>query len=143
MNYVQQPLLRCPTQLPLDFSTRTTQGTVIPQRRWTPANKVNIRRHVREATLQLPVFFITRNGSVGFWLPDILEGHDHELQDRDCQAPLGGRTTTHIRINVSSLSLSSSCKRVSSMFIDSFHSGPDMPIGDARYQYKTRRIRGT
>jgi len=101
IDYVQQ---ESPTHLPLDFSARGTEGTIIPQRRWTPANEVDIRRHVQEAALQLPVFFVNRNGSVGFWLPDILEGHDHDLYNRDGQAPLGGRTTTYIRINVSSLS---------------------------------------
>ena len=86
--------------LPLDFSVRMTQGTVVPQRRWTPAVEVDIRRHVEEATLQLPVFFVNRHGGVGFSLPDILQGHDHDLSNRDSQAPLGGRSTTHIRINV-------------------------------------------
>ena len=101
MNYGQQPLGH-PTQLPLDFR-RTTEGTVVPQRRWTPADEVDIRRHVQEAALQFPVFFVNRNGSVGFSLPDILEGRDSDLYNRDSHAPLGGRTTTHIRINVSSL----------------------------------------
>jgi len=142
MNHVQ-PSSGLPTQLPLDFSARTSEGTVIPQRRWTPADEVEIRRYVQGATLQLPVFFVNRNGGVGFWLPDILEGRDHDLCNRDSQAILGGRTTTHIRINVSSLSLSSSCKRVSPVFVDSFHSGPDMTIGGARYQYETRRMRET
>jgi len=76
-----------------------TQGTVVPQRRWTPADEVDIRRHVEEATLQLPVFFVNRHGGVGFLLTDILQGHDHDLYNRDDQASLGGRATTHIRIN--------------------------------------------
>ena len=88
--------------LPLDFSVRMTQGTVVPQRRWTPADEVDIRRHVEEATLQLPVFFVNRNGGVGFSLPDILQGRDHDLYNRDSQASLGGKSTTFIRINVSS-----------------------------------------
>ena len=92
------------TQLLLDFSTSITQGTIVPQRRWTPADEFDIRRYVRQATLQLPVFFVNRNGGIGFWLPDILQGRDHYLYNRDSQAPLGGRSSTHIRINVSSLS---------------------------------------
>ena len=90
--------------LPLDFSVKITQGTVVPQRRWTPGDEPDIPRHVSEATLQLPVFFVNRNGGIGFWLPDILQGRDHDLHNRDNQASLGGRATTHIRINVSSLS---------------------------------------
>jgi len=142
MNYVQRPSSGLPTQLPLDFNFRTTEGTVIPQRRWTPTDEVDIRRHVQEAALQLPVFFVNRNDSVGFWLPDILEGRDRDLNNRDSQAPLGETATAHIRINVSSLSYPAA-KRCSSMFVDSFHSGPDMPIGDARYQHETRRLRRT
>ena len=89
---------------PLDFSVRTTQGTVVPQWRQTPIDEVDSRRRVEEATLQLPlaVFFVNRNGGVGFWLPDILQGRDCDLYNRDSQAPLGGGATAHIRINVSS-----------------------------------------
>ena len=105
MSYAQQPSSGFPIQLPLDFSVRPTEGTVIPQRRWTPADEVDIRRHVEEATLQLPIFFVNRNDGVGFWLPDILEGRDGNLYNRDSPAPLGGKTTTHIRINVSSQTL--------------------------------------
>jgi len=106
-SYVQKPTLEVPTQnwpLPLDFSVSTTQGTVVPQRRWTPVDEVDIRRLVREVTLQLPIFFVNWNGGVGFWLYDILGGRDQDLYNRYNRAPLGGRATTHIRINVSSLS---------------------------------------
>ena len=86
--------------LALDFSIKGTQGTVVPQRRWIPADEEDVRRHVAQATLQLPIFFVNRNGGVGFWLPDILEGRDHDLYNRDNEASLGGVATTHIRINV-------------------------------------------
>ena len=108
---IPSPSLWAPSQnvsLPLDFSikinqgTVRTQGTVVPQRRWSPAVEVDIRRHVElEPTLQLPIFFVNRNGAVGFWLSDILQGRDHDLHNRDSQASLGGRSTTHIHINVS------------------------------------------
>lgn len=103
INHVQQPSAGLPTQLPLDFNSWPTEGTVVPQRRWTPADEADVRRYVLEATLQLPVFFVNRNGAVGFCLPDILEGRDGDLYNRDSYALLGGRTTTHIRINVSTL----------------------------------------
>ncbi len=101
---VPSPSLGAPSQnvsLPLDFSIKITQGTVVPQRRWTPADEVDIRRHVEEARLQLPIFFVNRNGGVGFLLSDILQGRDHDLHNRDSQASFGGRSTIHIRINVS------------------------------------------
>jgi len=104
--HVPQPSLGIPTQispLPLDFSVGTTQGTVVSQPRWVPADEVDVRRHVHDATLQLPIFFVNRNnGAVGFWLPDILQGRDGDLHNRNSHASLGGRTTIHIRINVSS-----------------------------------------
>lgn len=86
----------------LDYSIRTTRGTVIPQRRWTPADEVDVHRHVECSALQPPIFFVNHNGGIGFWLPDILQGRHHDLYDGDREAQLGGKTTTHIRINVSS-----------------------------------------
>ncbi|KAI9439239.1 hypothetical protein H4582DRAFT_2075900 [Lactarius indigo] len=87
-----------PTPL-LDYSSRTTQGTVVPQRRWTPADEVDVQRHVEGAELQLPIYFVNSNGSIGFPLPDILRGCGRDLYNANSFAPLGGRTTTHIRIN--------------------------------------------
>ena len=89
-----------PTPL-LDYSMRATHGTVVPQRRWTPADEVDFRRHVQRAVLQLPIFFVNRNGGVGFQLSDILRGCDRDLRNANAFAPLGGKKTTHIRINVS------------------------------------------
>ena len=88
--------------LPLDYNVRITQGTVVPQRRWTPADEIDVLRYVVNATLQLPIYFVNRNGGIGFWLPDILQGRDRDLYNGDREALLGGRATTHIRINVSS-----------------------------------------
>ena len=92
-------------QLPLDFSVRTTEGTIVPQRRWTPADEIDVRRYVETAELQLPIYFVNKNGGVGFWLPDILQGRDHDLYNGNGEAPLGGKSTTHIRIHVSSHAL--------------------------------------
>jgi hypothetical protein len=96
----QPPSPRVPSLL--NPVARWTQGTVVPQRRWTPAEGVDIRRYVEEATFQLPIFFTSRNCGVGFWLPDILQGHDRDLMNRDSEASLGGVQTTHLLINVSS-----------------------------------------
>jgi hypothetical protein len=88
----------------LDY-TSTIQGTVVPQRRWAPADGGDIQRHVQSATLELPIFFVNRNGGLGFQLTDILRGCDRDLRNANEFASLGGKTMTHIRINVS-LSLS-------------------------------------
>ncbi|KAF8257740.1 hypothetical protein EI94DRAFT_1791524 [Lactarius quietus] len=82
----------------LDYAL-ANPGTVVPQRRWTPADEVDVRRYVEDATLLLPVFFVSRNGSIGFPLSDILRGCDRELRNPNDFAPLGGRCTTQIRIN--------------------------------------------
>ena len=105
--------------LPLDYNVCTTQGTVVPQRRWTPADETDVRRYVASAALQLPVYFVNRNGGVGFWLPDILQGRDHDLYHGDREAPLGGRATTHLRINVSLYHLGW-LLRFSTIFFDAF-----------------------
>jgi hypothetical protein len=107
--HVQRLSLGVPTQNPsppLELSIKGTQGTVVPQRRWIPSESVDFRRFVTEAKLQLPIFFVNRNGGVGFWLPDILQGHDYDLRNRHCEASLGGATTTHIRVNVGPHALS-------------------------------------
>ena len=87
----------------LDYNSRATHGTVVPQGRWTPADEVDLRRHVEGAVLQLPIFFVNHNGSLGFRLPDILRGCDRDLQNANSFAPLGGRSSVQIRINVSAL----------------------------------------
>ena len=89
-----------PTPL-LDYSMKETTGTVVTQRRWTPAEEVDIRRHVECAALLLPIFFVNRNGSLGFRLTDILQGRDRELHNANSFAPLGGKYTTQVRIHVS------------------------------------------
>jgi hypothetical protein len=89
-----------PTPL-LDYCTSATHGTVVPQRRWMPADDVDIRRYIESAVLQLPIFFVNRNGGLGFLLPDILRGYDHDLNNANSFAPLGGSITTHVRIHVS------------------------------------------
>ena len=85
----------------LDHSMRATLGTVVPQRRWTPSHEVDVRRHYESYALQLPIFFVYRNGSLGFRLSDILRGCHHDLHNANSLAPLGGKATTHIRISVS------------------------------------------
>ncbi|KAH9023167.1 hypothetical protein EDB85DRAFT_335892 [Lactarius pseudohatsudake] len=83
----------------LDYSSWATQGTIVPQRRWTPSDRLGVRRHVEGADLQLPIYFVNSNGSIGFPLSDILRGCDRGLHNANSFAPLGGRATTHIRIN--------------------------------------------
>ncbi|KAF8269840.1 hypothetical protein EI94DRAFT_1798831 [Lactarius quietus] len=74
-------------------------GTVVPQTLWTPHNKNDLKQHVEEADLQLPIFFI-QNGDLGLSLEDAVNGRCHStLRDARTYAQLGGKTTTHIRIS--------------------------------------------
>ena len=82
----------------LDFCIKTTHGTVVPQRRWTPADEV---RYVESAALELPIFFVNRDGTIGFPMVNILRGCDDDLHNADGFASLVGKATTTIRINVS------------------------------------------
>ena len=143
-SYAQPPSPAISTQSPplqLDHSVKTTRGTVIPQRRWIPADEVDVHRHVERCALLPPIFFINHNGGTGFWLPDILQGRHHDLHDGDSEAQLGGKTTTHIRINVGSHTHAPAAKSL-------IHaprpprSGPDIGIGSVRYRLETRPMRG-
>jgi hypothetical protein len=130
--------------LPLDFSVRTTQGTVVPQERWAPADEIDVRRYVASATLQLPIYFVNRNGGIGFWLPDILQGRDHDLYHGDREAPLGGRATTHLRINVSSHTRMLAAKILNHVLRRlPPHSGLGVVTGRDRLQLEMRRMPGT
>jgi hypothetical protein len=75
-------------------------GTVIPQARWSPDNVADHRNHVAEAILQMPIFFMQKNGILGLSLDDAINGRCQTLRDARVQAQLGGKTTTHIRIAV-------------------------------------------
>ena len=121
-----------PTLL-LDYSMKATYGTVVPQQRWSPANDIDIRRHVESAALQLPIFFVNRNGSLGFRLPDILRGCDRDLHNANGFASLAGKTTTHVRIHVS-LSLGYNILRQlsSNSFCEIARSGPAIDPGNVR-----------
>jgi hypothetical protein len=100
-----QPLAWDHTGAPLwvlDYAIKTV-GTVVPQTLWTPHNKNDMKQHVEEADLQLPIFFIHENGDLGLSLEDAVNGRCHSaLRDARTHAQLGGKTTTHIRISVGS-----------------------------------------
>jgi hypothetical protein len=83
----------------LDYSIVRT-GTVIPQARWSPDNATDYRNHVTEAILQMPIFFMQKNGIIGLSLDDAINGRCQTLRDARMLAHLGGKTTTHIRIGV-------------------------------------------
>ncbi len=97
------PFMRDRNGVPLDYVIKHV-GTVVPQTLWAPQNRNDFRQHVEEADLQLPIFFIHKNGSLGLSLEDAVNAASRgsNLRDAGIQAQLGGKTTTHIRIWVGS-----------------------------------------
>lgn len=77
-------------------------GTVIPQARWSPENVNDLRHHVTEAKLQMPIFFVQQNGTLGLSLEDAYNNRCHTLRGAQTQAQLGGKSTTQVRIGVCS-----------------------------------------
>jgi hypothetical protein len=78
------------------------RGTVVPQAMWLPLSSIDIRRHIETAELQIPVFFEDKDGGVGISLGECIDGQCRVLlRDPTGRAPLGQRSTTHIRIIVS------------------------------------------
>jgi len=73
-------------------------GSVVPQGVWVPHTNTDRRSHVTEAELQMPIFFEDTNGRLGITLEAAASGRCHDLLNAQCFAPLGSKSTTHIRI---------------------------------------------
>lgn len=81
----------------LDYGI-VNRGTVVPQTMWSPISLIDIRRHIETAELRMPVFFEDKDGRVGISLGECVDGQCRALLDPKGPAPLGQKTTTHIRI---------------------------------------------
>ena len=73
---------------------------MVPQLMWTPHTVTDKRQHVEEAKLQMPIFFEGLDGRLGLSLEASATGRCHGLRDAQQFAPLGHKSTTHIRIVV-------------------------------------------
>ena len=76
-------------------------GTVIPQFLWSPPPIADRKRHVQDADLQMPIFFMHTDGRLGVTLEAAAGGRCDTLLDSQRSAPLGRMSTTYIRIGVS------------------------------------------
>jgi hypothetical protein len=74
------------------------RGSVVPQTMWPPHTVTDRRLHVEEAVLQMPIFFESVKGTLDISLEDVASGRCHALRGAQEFAPLGGKTTTLIRI---------------------------------------------
>jgi hypothetical protein len=77
------------------------QGAMVPQTLWLPQAVPDRRQYVELAELQLPIFFESFNGRLGYSLDDAACGRFGDLRNGQNFAPL--RTTTHIYIGVSDI----------------------------------------
>jgi hypothetical protein len=68
---------------------------------WSPRSATDKRKHVEMAELLMPVFFEGKDGGLGLSLRTCIHGRCRVLRDPTVPAPLGQKTTTHIRIVVS------------------------------------------
>ena len=82
----------------LDYAIRPG-GTVVPQLLWSPQGQGDWRRYVQQATLNLPVFFVNADGSLGVPVAYAAAGQ-MTLRNAKEPPPLGDKTTTKIRISV-------------------------------------------
>ncbi|KAH9173763.1 hypothetical protein EDB89DRAFT_1849715, partial [Lactarius sanguifluus] len=78
--------------------------SVVPQSMWSPYTATDWRQYVEEAVLQKPIFFEGVDGRLGLPLEAAAAGRCHDLRNAQEFAPLGGKSTTHIRIAVSVIS---------------------------------------
>ena len=85
----------------LDYRADLSRGTIVPQIPWFPQTPRDVRKYVTDAVLQLPIFLRQDDGSIGMSLSDVVNGNFRRLVDSVRQVSVGGRTSVHIRINVS------------------------------------------
>jgi len=83
--------------------TVVRRGTVVPQMIWPPPNAADRKVYVKEAVLQMPIYFEDEvDGRPGLSLEAATAGRCDGLRRTQLSAPVGKESTTHIRIAVSS-----------------------------------------
>jgi hypothetical protein len=87
----------------LDYRADLSRGTIVPQIPWFPQTPRDLRKYVTDAVLQLPIFLRQDDGTIGMSLSDVIHGNFRRLMDSVQQVNVGGRTSVHVRINVSML----------------------------------------
>jgi hypothetical protein len=109
----------------IDYDARDLKGTVVPQALWVPRSQNATTKFVLDAVLQLPIFFVCSDGTVGLPLQEAIEGPGRTLLWAQQPAPVGRHATFHLRIKVSS---------------GSPHSPPVSPPRDDIYCRRSKRL---
>jgi len=89
----------------LDLLAAPAYGPIVPQTLWVPRSSRDLAQYVLEAELQLPIFFLRNNGGVGLSLADAAAGNSSALVGCSQPVNVGGRTSVHLRMQVSILRL--------------------------------------
>ncbi|KAH9016218.1 hypothetical protein EDB84DRAFT_1443208 [Lactarius hengduanensis] len=99
-SFLVGPITRQPFDTPALLLDRAVvdRGTVVPQTMWAPHTVTDKKQHVEEAVLQMPIFFEGVDGKLGLSLEASAAGRCHGLRNAQQFAPLGQKSTTHIRI---------------------------------------------
>ncbi|KAH9007954.1 hypothetical protein EDB83DRAFT_2459501 [Lactarius deliciosus] len=95
---VGRQVLEQPTPSLLLDRTVVDRGTVVPQTMWAPHTIADKKQHVKEAVLQMPIFFEGVDGRLGLTLEASAAGRCHGLRNAQHIVPLGQNSTTHVRI---------------------------------------------
>jgi hypothetical protein len=85
----------------LDYHIRPG-GSIVPQRILLPGGQGDWRRYVEQTRLQMPIFFVNADGTLGVPIMNAVAGL-MSLRGAREPAPFGDKTTTKIRINVCTL----------------------------------------
>jgi hypothetical protein len=114
---------------------------VVSQILWMPHTVTDRRQHVEDADLKRPIFFLHTDGRLGLALEAAVGGQCDTLLNSHCCAPLGGKTTTHIRIGVSETFFFSTLVDFRLLMISLFYSGVGISSSSGRYKSATKRPR--
>jgi len=102
------------TQPPLNFNGRPAWamdyrirpgGSVVPQQIWFPQGQGDWRQYAEQAQLQMPLFFVNVDGTLGTPIVNAVAGQIH-LRGANEPPPFGDKSTTKIRIGVCTLATS-------------------------------------
>ena len=78
------------------------RGTVVPQAIWQPAQAGDVQRHVNDAELLWPIFFLYPRNVVGIRLSQAVNsGAGNDLVKGNAPVRMGSLSTTHLCLRVS------------------------------------------
>ncbi|KAI0063066.1 hypothetical protein BV25DRAFT_1824611 [Artomyces pyxidatus] len=83
----------------LDYAMIAGLGTVVPQRIWVP-NQEDWDDHIRDANLEMPIFFVHDDGSVGISVVNASAGNSLSLRGVNNELRIGpSQTQAQLRMN--------------------------------------------